>query len=94
MAFCLAEQIFQISLFICLNIYFPFNGKAVFQSLVHFVCNVFAIYSGCRSAAVCTSVNGGAEWSADVAYCKSLVPFNSVTLLIIYIYIFVRNKVN
>ena len=84
MTFCLAEQIFQFFLFICLNIYFPFNDKAVFESLVQFVCNVFAIYAGCRSAAVCTSVNGGAEWSADVAYRKSLVPFNSVTLLIIF----------
>jgi len=92
MTFCLAEQIFQISLFMCLNIYFPFNGKALFESLVHFVCNMFSIYSGCRSAAVCTSVHGGAEWSADVAYRKCLVPFNSVRLLIIFF--FVRNKVN
>jgi hypothetical protein len=84
MTFCLAEQIFQISLFICLNIYFPLNGEAVFESLVHFVCNVFAIYSGCRPAAVCTSVNGGAEWSADVANRKFLVPFIIVTLFIIF----------
>jgi len=67
-----------------LNIYFSFDCKEGFKSLVHFVCNVFAIYSGCRSAAVCTSVNGGAEWSADVAYRKSLVLFNSVRLLSIF----------
>jgi hypothetical protein len=80
MTFCLAEQIFQISLFI----WFSFNGETVFNSLVHFVCNMFAIYSGRHSAAVCTSVSGGAEWSADVAYRKFISPSKNVTLLIMF----------
>ena len=73
-------------IFLCLNIYFPCSGKTVFNSLMHFVCNLFAVCSGRRSAAVRTSVNGGAEWSADVAYRKFFVPSNSATLLIAFLF--------
>jgi len=50
------------------SIYIPLNEKTVSVLLI----NAFPFCPGCCTAAVCTSVDGWAEWSADVAYCKCI----------------------